>query len=148
SGWTNATGTGNNTLSYTPPSSAIGVKYYRLFVNNASNGCTNLFSNVASVTIQAPPVAAITGGLTICAGSSTTLTASGGSQYLWNTGSTNASITVSPSLNTTYTVTVSNPSCSSSSMANALVEVNSVSGGTISSNQTICVGGDPTILGN
>nr|HPN68428.1 hypothetical protein [Saprospiraceae bacterium] len=73
---------------------------------------------------------------------------SGGSQYLWNTGSTNASITVSPSLNTTYTVTVSNPSCSSSSMANALVEVNSVSGGTISSNQTICVGGDPTILGN
>ncbi|MFZ1786970.1 MAG: CUB domain-containing protein [Saprospiraceae bacterium] len=148
SGWTNATGTGNNTLSYTPPSTAIGVKYYRLFVNNATNGCTNLFSNVVTVTIQAPPSAAITGGLTICTGSSTTLTASGGTQFLWSNGSTNASITVSPTVNTTYTVTVSNPSCSSSAMASALVEVNTVSGGTIGSNQTICVGGDPNILSN
>jgi hypothetical protein len=42
----------------------------------------------------------------ICAGEETTLTASGGASYLWNTGETTASITVSPNTTTTYTVQV------------------------------------------
>ncbi|MDU8886140.1 hypothetical protein RXV94_08215, partial [Yeosuana sp. MJ-SS3] len=45
--------------------------------------------------------------VSICQGSSTTLTASGGDQYLWNTGETTASIQVSPASTSTYTVTVS-----------------------------------------
>ncbi|GAA3612950.1 sulfatase-like hydrolase/transferase [Flavivirga amylovorans] len=45
--------------------------------------------------------------VTICEGSSTTLTASGGTTYLWNTGETTASINMSPIVTTTYTVTVS-----------------------------------------
>ncbi|MCB0648003.1 MAG: CUB domain-containing protein [Saprospiraceae bacterium] len=145
-GWADASGPGNATLNYTPPSSTIGVKYYRLFVNNPTNGCTNVYSNVVAVNVQAPPTASITGDLTICVGSSTTLTASGGSQFLWSNGSTNASITVSPISNTTYSVTVSNPSCSSTSMATKLVEVNSVSGGVLGNNQTVCNGGDPVII--
>ena len=44
----------------------------------------------------------------ICLDSSVTLTASGGDSYLWSTGETEASITVSPTETTTYTVTVSN----------------------------------------
>jgi alpha-tubulin suppressor-like RCC1 family protein len=48
----------------------------------------------------------ITGTTSICQGSSTTLTASGGSSYFWNTGATVASITVSPTTTTIYTVTV------------------------------------------
>ncbi|MBI4648712.1 MAG: VCBS repeat-containing protein, partial [Bacteroidia bacterium] len=43
---------------------------------------------------------------TICAGSSTTLTASGGVSYLWSTSETTASITVNPSTTTTYTVAI------------------------------------------
>ncbi len=43
----------------------------------------------------------------ICSGQSTTLTAHGGTSYLWSTGSTNPSITVNPTVNTLYTVTVS-----------------------------------------
>lgn len=42
----------------------------------------------------------------ICSGESTTLTASGGSVFLWSTGATSASITVSPATTTTYMVTV------------------------------------------
>ncbi len=42
---------------------------------------------------------------TICAGQSTTLTASGGTNYLWNTGATTPSITVSPPNTTSYWVT-------------------------------------------
>lgn len=46
---------------------------------------------------------------TICEGSSTILTATGGGTYLWSPGgATTASITVSPSSTTTYSVTVTN----------------------------------------
>ncbi|MBI5541361.1 MAG: T9SS type A sorting domain-containing protein [Bacteroidia bacterium] len=44
---------------------------------------------------------------TICSKSSTTLNASGGTNYLWSTGETTASIVVAPISTTTYTVTVS-----------------------------------------
>src|SRR5690606_22706534 len=42
----------------------------------------------------------------ICYGDSTTLTASGGVDYLWNTSETTSSITVSPLATTTYEVLV------------------------------------------
>lgn len=42
----------------------------------------------------------------ICMGKSATLTATGGQQYLWTTGETTASITVSPQINTTYQVSI------------------------------------------
>jgi subtilase family serine protease/pectin methylesterase-like acyl-CoA thioesterase len=44
----------------------------------------------------------------ICQGQSVELTASGGTAYLWSTGSTEASIVVSPAVTTVYTVVVSN----------------------------------------
>ncbi len=46
--------------------------------------------------------------VSICSGESITLTANGGDSYLWSTGETTASITVSPTETTIYTVTVSN----------------------------------------
>ena len=42
---------------------------------------------------------------TICEGSSATLTSSTMSSYNWSTGATTASITVSPTQTTTYTLT-------------------------------------------
>lgn len=42
----------------------------------------------------------------VCAGSSAALTASGGTSYSWSTGGTNSIITVSPTSNTTYSVTI------------------------------------------
>src|SRR5690606_20915911 len=69
------------------------------------NGCQNtdsvtVFVNVETVTANA--------GVdeTICQGYSTTLTASGGDTYLWNTGATTQSITVNPNTTSSYSVTV------------------------------------------
>ncbi|WP_198151514.1 hypothetical protein, partial [Formosa algae] len=67
-------------------------------------------SATAEVTVHVIelPVANAGEDKTIESGESVTLTASGGSEYLWNNGSTTQSITVSPSQTTTYTVEVSN----------------------------------------
>ena len=45
---------------------------------------------------------------TICMGSTATLTASGATTYTWNTGATGATITPSPTLTTTYTLSGTN----------------------------------------
>ena len=51
----------------------------------------------------------------ICAGTPVSLYAVGATSYSWNTGSTSAFITVSPSVTTTYTVSGTNASgCSNS----------------------------------
>ncbi|MCK7591025.1 T9SS type A sorting domain-containing protein, partial [Subsaxibacter sp. CAU 1640] len=56
-----------------------------------------------------PEVVAFVGeNQTICLNEQVTLTASGGEEYLWNTGETTQSISVSPSEDTEYSVTVYN----------------------------------------
>jgi len=66
-------------------------------------GCSAVTS--VSVISNPLPIASITGNLSICTGQSTTLTATGGATYLWNTGATTA--TLSTSTAGTYSVTVS-----------------------------------------
>ena len=80
--------TGDNTASSTI--SAFGI--YNVTGTSAA-GC----SSVASVTVLVSqlPVITITGETDICAGESTTLTANGGTTYLWNNGTTDATLTVS-----------------------------------------------------
>ncbi len=58
------------------------------------------------VTVNPLPVATVSDDVTIEEGQSVTLSVSGGNDYSWNTGSTNQSITVSPSQTTIYSATV------------------------------------------
>lgn len=74
-------------------------------------GTCGSVSAVATVTLQTiPTVTAVSSASTICANSPVTLTANGsnGSTYMWNTGATTASISVSPAATTVYTVTATN----------------------------------------
>ncbi len=50
---------------------------------------------------------------TICNGTTATLTATGDGTYQWNGGNTNATITVNPEVNATYTVTATLNDCAS-----------------------------------
>lgn len=82
-------------------------------------GC-NTASQMIVVSTAATPTVVTTAspGNTICAGSYTTLTASGASTYSWapSTGlsaTTGSAVTASPSSTITYTVTGSNGSCTS-----------------------------------
>jgi hypothetical protein len=114
-----------------------------------------------TVIVTPPPTPAIaiaeTSGTandgTICNGASATLTASGGTSYLWSTGATTAAITVNPASNTTYSVTVStSANCSNTASATITVipftpptiAVTETSG-TTSNDGVICVGGIATL---
>ncbi len=65
-----------------------------------------------TVNVNTLPVANAGPDVTIDQGNSAQLTAAGGGDYLWSTGATTASITVTPSLTTLYTVTVTTNGCS------------------------------------
>lgn len=76
-----------------------------------SGGCTA--SSVRNVTASPNVTITMSGTNSICEGGSTTLTASGADSYTWSTGAVGSSITVSPNVTTTYTVTgVSSVGCS------------------------------------
>ncbi len=67
------------------------------------NGCNNDAS--IDVVVNALPVPIITGSDSLCIGDSTTLTASGGATYFWDTFFAGPAITVTPVVSTTYSVT-------------------------------------------
>lgn len=80
-------------------------------VTGTTNGCSA--QSQVKVSVNPPPVANAGTDQTICAGSQATLNASGGNTYSWSNGSSSASIVVSPSVTTTYTLTAIVGSCSS-----------------------------------
>ena len=87
------------------------------FVTNGS--CPN--SSIQTLTINAAPTVAISGTLSYCAGSNTTLTATAGlSSYLWSSGETTQSITATAG---SYTVTGTDANgCSTTSSSVTVTE--------------------------
>ena len=75
---------------------------YTLVITETGTNCS--YEETYTVTIHSQPSATIEGGSDICAGGSTTLTASGGNSYSWNTGANTQSVDVNAA--GTYTVTV------------------------------------------
>jgi hypothetical protein len=115
-----------------------------------SNGtCTSPAAVVAVVVNALPATPSITAGgsTTICPGGSVTLTSSAGSSYLWSTGATTQSITVSSAGN--YSVQITNAQgCISAPSASTTVQVASTpatptvtAGGPLS----FCQGGSVTL---
>lgn len=113
-------------------------------VGTDANGCTN--STTYSVTVVAPPTAGVSGNSTSCAGSPVTLTATGGGTYTWSSGGTTATEIVTPSNTTTYTVVVSNGTCTDT----ATITVNVSSGPTVNAgtDTTINFGGSAQLSSN
>ena len=138
SGYTYLWSNGATTQSITVSPSATTT--YTVDVTNA-NGCTSASSASQVITVNPLPVATISGTTTVCAGTSTTLTASAGSSYLWSNGDTTASITVTHTSTTAYSVTITNASgCSSTSVVtnvivNQLPVVSGITGAT-----SVCAG--------
>jgi hypothetical protein len=169
SGWVNAVGSGNNTDTFTPPSTVAGTTYYRVLVNASNNGCDQVISFVAVavispdivITSQPTDVNECVGGTNIM-----TVVVTGGSGtllYQWqsspngSTGWTNASgiatnSTYMPSsaiAGTTYyrvLVTATNNGCDqATSNVSVAVIAPDLSFTVQPSNLNECVGGTGTI---
>jgi hypothetical protein len=102
-------------------------------------GCVASNTAVSTVTVNAnPSVVASTSNTLICSGESVVLTAStSATSYTWNTGATTMSVSVSPTVTSTYTVNVSNAAaCVASSTVlitvNACVGINEILANSIS----------------
>ncbi|NNE31161.1 MAG: T9SS type A sorting domain-containing protein, partial [Winogradskyella sp.] len=77
-----------------------------------------------SIIVNTVPTADAGEDQSICEGETITLTASGGTSYLWSTGETTTSIEVSPNIATNYTVEVSENNCSSTDDVTVFVDPN------------------------
>lgn len=84
------------------PVSPVGTTEYYVYVTDV---CSNTAMDSVTITVYGPTADAGK-DTTICFGGSASLTATGGASYLWNTGATTATIDVTPTVTTTYIVTV------------------------------------------
>lgn len=93
--------------AFNPTNAGVGTHT----ITHSVSGCK---TSSTTVVANKPTVAAITSNSMLCNGQTATLTVSGSaSSYSWSTGGTGNSITVSPSVTTTYSVIGTAASCSS-----------------------------------
>ncbi len=143
-----STGETTQSISVSPNSTTT----YSVVV--AINGCEDSHEVTVTVNQNGQTVKADAGSdQSICIGESATLTASGGTTYLWNTGETTKSITVKPDATKIYTVTVTGGNKSDSDSVQ--VTVNNVfadAGNNVTINEgenvTLTVEGGDTYLWN
>ncbi|MGQ0828040.1 MAG: DUF7948 domain-containing protein, partial [Bacteroidota bacterium] len=127
------TSTGANTATASP---AANTTYT---VTGITSGCSGTVTT--SITVNPIPTVTVN-SLTICPGTTDTLSANGATTYVWSTGATPIAVnqaTASPAVTTTYTVTGSAGGCTAS--AAAVVTVASAALTNAGNNDTICFGG-------
>ncbi|HNU58815.1 MAG TPA: T9SS type A sorting domain-containing protein, partial [Aquaticitalea sp.] len=124
--------TGETTQSITVSPSATTTYTVTAYSPSGNNSDTD----DVTVIVNPLPNASAGDDVSICLGSSVTLTASGGTSYLWSTGATTQSITVSPTATTTYSVEVTQNGCSGSDEVTV----------TVNNPPTVNAGNDVTIF--
>jgi len=153
-----------STLTVSPTATTT----YWVQIENTASPCTiNTGGPTQVVTVNQPSVApsGISGTTTICSGSPTTLTATGGilgtgANYQWGTGAgvgtspligeTNSTLTVSPSSTATYWVRIENTASPCTTTTDGVTQVvtvyqPSIAPSGITGNTTICNGGSTTL---
>lgn len=130
------TGATSNIVSVSPSS----TNTYTLM--GTTLGCTNTV--IATVSVNSLPIITAN-SQTICNGQIASLIASGATTYSWDSGSSSSSTTVSPSTNSTYTVTGTTAGCSNTAIA--MVSVNPLPTIAVNSS-TICSGQSATLTAN
>jgi hypothetical protein len=115
---------GETGLTYDPPA-LTQTTCYRRVASNSCNGGTPVYSNSVTITVSPPPTPDAGPNVDVCSGSSVTIGAApiygvDASDYSWDNGggsgtldigggTDNGQVSVSPVVNTTYTVTLTDP---------------------------------------
>jgi hypothetical protein len=136
-------GQGTNTINATFGSSSGNITV------TAGNTCGTSAASTFVLTISpSPPIVVSSNPASFCSVGTSTLTASGSTNYVWMPGNlTGATVVVSPTTTTTYTVTGTN-SQGCISTATTTVTVNPLPVVTATSSAaSVCVGGSVTLTG-
>ena len=144
--WTPATGLNNAnianpTVNIVNPGPGPMTYNYTL---TADDGLCQAVDFVTLVVYPIPTASINPSNVSACNGDVNVLTASGGTSYLWSTGETTPSITVSPNTTTTYSVTVTNNGCASLP-ATATIDVTPGPVAFIAGTPGVCPGQDVTL---
>ncbi|MGP8217253.1 MAG: PKD domain-containing protein, partial [Bacteroidia bacterium] len=127
---------------------SAGIYTVTLVTSVAGSSCTDTIKHV--VKVNALPVDSIEGIYSVCFGTSTILTARGNGiiSYSWSTipAQTNQSVTVEPTVNTVYSLTVSNGKCTA--VDTFLIKVASKPSVTIKGSNLVCQGDSVTLTAN
>jgi hypothetical protein len=102
------TPSGASTYTYSSGTSVISPTTTTNYTVTGTSalGCVDTVGVVSTVTVNPNPIISLSASsLSICVGGISTLTTSGALSYIWSTGETSGSISVSPIINTTYSVT-------------------------------------------
>ncbi len=142
--------TNHPTCTFTWTTASVPVGSYTFFVTFKDNSCPVNGVRTNAYTITVAPLPNVDGGpmVTICAGSSTVLTATGAATYTWSpaTGlscTACASPTASPASTTLYTITgTSAVGCVSTDTVTVFVNPNPAG---ITGSSPICVGSTTTL---
>ncbi|MFT4600413.1 MAG: hypothetical protein ACI857_000587, partial [Arenicella sp.] len=135
---------GETGLTYDPPS-LTETTCYRRVASNTCDGGTPVFSNEITITVSPDPTPDAGADVSVCIGSSVTIGANpiysvDVSDYSWDNGggsgtlelfggTENGQVSVSPIINTTYTVTLTDPlGCVGTSSTNVTVVAPPVAG--------------------
>jgi len=130
----------NDTVSISP---SISNSYT---VTGTSLSCSDT-SNISIGVNPSPTINIAVSANPICSGTPTTLTVSGASTYIWSSGATGTSLTISPGLTTTISVTGTENNCSTTK--SVIINVNPKPTITISPpNTDICQGDSVTLMGS
>ncbi len=144
------TASGGSTYSWstgaTTKSITVSPNETTIYTVTVTEGST---SDNDTVTVAVSSVTADAGAnKTINEGESITLTANGGDSYVWSTGETTQSITVSPANTATYTVTAKKGDCEDTDTVQVTVDQNNDTTtvtANAGSNQNICQGESVTL---
>ena len=138
-----SSGSGDFHLQPTSPINNSGVNNNKVFYDADGVERVNGSYSIGAYDDAVLTTGSVSPDTSICVGESTTLIASGGDSYLWNTGETTANLTVSPSATTTYSVTVT--SGSNSDSHDVIVTVNTSPTVDAGSDVAICFGENVTL---
>ena len=128
------TGIYNYTWSSIPAGFTGSNKTLKIKVNTTTqfkvvvNDGVNIDSSTINITASTKPNVFAGNDTFVISGQSVTLTASGGANYKWNTGGSNASLNVSPTCKTKYTVISSNNNCSDTDEVIVAIKPQNVNG--------------------
>ena len=128
--------------------SSITVTTTGRYTVMATNGCGTIASGTYEITVNAPPLKptiSASGSLVLCSYNSVVLTSSSATGNTWSNGETTQSITVTPATVGSYSVNVTNGSCSTNSDMTMVVNAPAFMSSITASGPTlICTGSSVT----